>query len=75
MDSPPQCLTIFNANVRSFNCNGDLLVSMFCSLTKTPDVIIITESWLTDDNSSMAVIDGYVGYHTVRQTRGGGVSI
>ena len=44
-------------------------------LIRLPDVIILTETWITGEN--FAEIDGYTGFHCNRQLerRGGGVSI
>ena len=38
-----------------------------------PDVLILTETWY--DGFSPNIIPGYVGYHSVRTGRSGGVSI
>ena len=39
-------LTIINANVRSFHANGEKLVAVLSSLDTSPDVLILTETWL-----------------------------
>lgn len=68
--------TVFNYNIRSFNANGDAFLSLFGSLATPPDCIVLTETWLTDDNKNICNIDGYISYHTVRQKgRSGGVSV
>ena len=65
-----------NLNIRSFNANGELFESVLSSLTVSPKVIILTETWLTELTLENCKIDGYTGYHTIRQgRRSGGVSI
>ena len=65
-------LCIFNYNVRSFNRNFDAFNAMLSTLSITPDIIILTETWLADDVN----VENYSAYHTFRETRrSGGVSI
>ena len=42
-----------------------------------PDVVVITESWLRDDEKSVYNINGYASFFDCRQssTRGGGVAV
>ena len=68
--------TIFNYNIRSFNCNGDSFVSLLESFTKLPDVVVLTETWLCDNNKDICNMEGYSSYHTIRLgRRSGGVSV
>ena len=69
------CLSVLNCNVRSFNANGEILISVVSSMITQPQVLVLTETWLTDENRALANIVGYKGFHTIRGTRGGGVSI
>ena len=69
-------LTIVNANVRSFNANGEAMATVLKSLTSVPDVIILTETWLSELSKPYAELEGYNSYHQVREERrSGGVSI
>jgi len=66
--------SIFHLNIRSFNRNSDNLFLFLSKLPHLPAVIVLTETWFTDDNVSE--IDGYSGFHVYRgHKRGGGVSI
>ena len=73
--SPNSCLSILNHNIRSLNCNGDSFIGFINTIQHQPDVIVLTETWLSDDNKSIYNIEGFTAYHTIRNTRGGGVSI
>ena len=72
---PNLSLSIINHNIRSLNCNGDNFIGLLNTILHKPDVIVLTETWLSDDNKSLYNIDRYTSYHTTRNTRGGGVSI
>ena len=59
-------------NIRSFNKNFDSFEAMLSSLSSCPDVICLSETWLSEEIS----LDGYYDFHTFRTNgRGGGVSI
>ena len=68
-------LFVMNFNIRSFNSNiGDF--SFFLDeLVRKPDVIILTETWNSEDKS--AEIEGYRSFHCNRSIDriGGGVGI
>lgn len=67
-------LLIVNQNIRSFNKNSDDFLLFMSRLTRKPDVIILTETWFTEQN--VDTINGFCCYHTCRAERvGGGVSI
>ena len=68
-------LFILNFNIQSFNAKVDEFLYFLDELIRSPDVIILTETWATDD--SLAEIEGYAGFHCNRKIdrRGGGVSI
>ena len=70
-------LFILSLNIRSFNANIESFYAVLQSLNKTPDIIILTETWINDDNIERSEIEGYHSFHTLRQGggRGGGVSI
>lgn len=68
-------LMMFHLNVRSIRNKLDELLVFLESLTVKFHVIVLTESWLTDDDTWL-VVPGYTGYHSVRNNRkGGGVSV
>ena len=68
-------LSILSMNIRSFNANIEAFVSLLHSLQRQPDIIILTETWITKDNEGSCNIEGYHSYHTTRKGgRGGGVS-
>ena len=65
-----------NVNIRSFNKNIDNLLNDLNALSRCPDAIILTETWLNDDNKELANIPGYIVFHTIRLNRcSGGVSV
>ena len=64
---------VFHLNICSFHAHFDELSVLLDSLIFRPSVIVLTETWFSEGN--IHDIDGYVGYHTYRQTRGGGVSV
>ena len=63
-------LLIFHHNIRSFSSNYDYLSILLEEINFTVDVIILSETWFSDDYVSE--IDGYCGYHICRPSRGGG---
>ena len=65
-------LFIINFNIRSFNSNIENFAFLVDELVRRPDVIILTETWNSDDKS--AEIDGYRSFHCNRSIdkRGGG---
>lgn len=75
-DSLHNYLTILNFNIRSFGANGDSFLGLLHSLNNLPQIIILTETWLDDENKKYCNIDGYSCFHSVRnRSRGGGVSV
>ena len=68
-------ISIICYNVRSLNANKDSFFAMLNSLESYPEILILTETWYTND--SIIEINGFVGFHTLRgnQRRSGGVSI
>ena len=54
------------------NCNLDKLPCIFDE-NNMPDAFILTETWY--DGSSPIIIPGYIGYHSIRIGRSGGVSV
>ena len=68
-------LFIINFNIRSFNSNFDQFAVFLDELERAPDLIILTETWNSDDKN--AKINGFKSFHCNRSfdMRGGGVSI
>ena len=59
-------VTILNYNVRSFNANSSAFLSFLKTLYKLPDIIVISETWITKELLEFSNIDGYVAFHTIR---------
>ena len=69
-------VSIFHANVRSFNANIDHVELLLESLCKFPHILVLSETWLSPENSDLSGLSGFKSFHTVRETtRGGGISI
>jgi exonuclease III len=70
------CFTVMSFNIRSFSANSDQFILMLKSLRSQPDVIILSETWLSESAAAYCSMEGYDSYHTVRDGgRGGGVSV
>ena len=59
-------LKIINYNIRSFFRNIDCFLSFLATLEYSPDLIVLTETWLSEDNKEFAKIEGYDAIHTIR---------
>ena len=67
---------IVNYNIRSFFKHIDDFICIMNSCNYDPDIIVLTETWLTDKNVDHANIEGYRVTHCIRQNaNSGGVSI
>ena len=67
-------LFIINFNIQSYYSHIDEFTAFIDELYRFPDVIILTETWKSDDRT--AEIGGYKSFHCNRSTRrGGGVSV
>ena len=67
---------VLNFNVRSLSKNFNKLQLFLDSLKCDFNVLVLTETWLTDDNKNLFSFPGYEGYYFIRHgKRGGGVSI
>ena len=76
LNASPVSVSVLCLNIRSFNTNAGELISMMDSFSKCPDVLVLTETWLTKDVVNMCNLEGYNAYHTVREgRRSGGVSV
>ena len=67
--------SVITYNIRSFSANQETLFTLLGSLVSYPNIIVLTETWFTDNFKFE--IDGYNGYHVVREEnrRSGGVSV
>ena len=69
-------MKIINYNIRSFFKHIDDFICILNSCNYIPDVIVLTETWLTNDNKNAAIVEGYCAVHTIRENaNSGGVSI
>ena len=69
-------INIVAFNVRSWNRNDENCASMLKSLNNLPQIIVLTETWLTSAEQDLYLLEGYNEYHTVRHWgRSGGVSV
>ena len=67
-------LFIINLNIQSYYAHIDEFTAFIDELYRFPDVIILTETWKSNDRT--AEIEGYKSFHCNRSTRrGGGVSV
>lgn len=67
---------IMHINSRSLTKNFDNMQLLLRSLHIQPDILAVTESWLTGNNKHLHQLTGYHSYHLTRNTRKqGGVSI
>ena len=69
-------LSIMHFNIRSCKKNFDTLRIILESLSHKPDVICLSETWLTDINMHCFFLEGFIAYHIIRPDRKarGGVS-
>ena len=74
---PTDYINVLHVNSRSLNKNYDLVISLIKSLPKQPDVLWVSETWLSSTNVHLHEIDGYNSYHihTPNGSVGGGVAI
>ena len=69
-------LSVITFNVRSFHKHCDEFIGFLNCINLKFDVIILTETWLSDLNKDIANIDGYNVVHSIRtKKQGGGVSL
>ena len=52
------CISCCNSNIRSFNANFEMFDNCFSGLCKYPDILVFTETSLTNDNMERTNIDG-----------------
>lgn len=65
-------IVFLNLNIRSFVKNFDTFSAVLSAMDASPDVIVLTETWLNEPVD----IDGYKSFHSFRcGRRSGGVSV
>ena len=69
-------LNVLHVNARSVPKNFDNITAFLNSLFTFPDILSVTETWLTDTNKDLFQLPGYYSYHLTRTVRPhGGVSV
>ena len=66
-------LIIFHINIQSLLTNMDSMTALFHSLKHPPDIIAVSEHWLTEINKDSLNFPGYKAFHVIRSwgLRGG----
>ena len=76
---PENIFSIFHVNIRSVNKNFEKLKNLLQKINYSFKVIVLSESWLKDENAhqnSLYQIPNYIPIHQIRKgSKGGGVSI
>ena len=77
MEPKLKSICVLNVNVRSLKLHLEKLEALVLSLESSPDVLCLTETWLTDnDDPKLFLVNGYTQYIAKnRATLGGGVMI
>ena len=69
----PPSLDVVMHNIRSYNKNNDAFAALLSSMCKIPEIIVLTETWLSPIDNDRRLLDGYTEFNTVRSVgRGGG---
>lgn len=69
-------IQIVNKNIRSLRSNFDSLAAELSSFAKFPEIIIVTEIWISEDESSLYNLsDHELFLNTNKKQRFGGVAI
>ena len=69
-------LNVMHINIRSFYKHIDELEAFLSLLIETPHIIVISETWLKNNNCHTATITGYTPVHCNRESQNsGGISI
>ena len=76
VETGSNALSIIHFNIRSLPTNLHHLEVLLVSFTQLPDIIVLTETWLTKDKKDTINLNGYYSFNLVRdQKLHGGVSI
>lgn len=68
-------LSIIHFNARSLQHNSQQIEQYLLILNNPFDIVAISETWQTDNNTVDTFLPNFVSFHTNRTSRGGGVSI
>ena len=72
----PELLSVMHFNIRCALANKTQLEAVLSTLSTQPDVIALSETWLTEHDKDLFFLDGYQAFHVVRQhSIHGGVSV
>lgn len=73
----PKGLTILHVNCRSMNANFDSLLNLLHNFDVLPEIIAVSETWLSTETDSLYNIEGYDFVSRPRNSKslGGGVGI
>lgn len=75
-ESNSYSIEIICQNIRSLRSNFDLLVAGLSSFTKSPEIIIVTEIWIDEEESNLYKLSDYELFLNTNKTqRPGGVGI
>ena len=68
---------LINLNIRSFHNKSDSFTVFLSNFSKSPNAIVLTETWNTKNNLKFCTLEGFSSFHTFRDSTypGGGVSI
>ena len=73
---PNKKFNVLHINSRSLPKNIDHIIAFLNTLVTPPDILAVTETWLSNINKDFFQLSGYHSYHLVRNTRAqGGVSV
>ena len=76
LSAAPNHLNILHINTRSLQNKLEQISALLCSLTRAPDIICVSETWLQESSFEFCNINGYHSYHVFRRNRcHGGVSV
>ena len=69
-------LSVFHINLQSMRANVDRMTALFHSIKHPPDILAISEHWLTESNKDSFNLNGYRSFHVIRSWGiHGGVSL
>ena len=69
-------LKIIGYNIRSFHRHIDEFISLLQNANYLSDIIILSETWLTNENKEYAIINRYQSKHIIREIGcSGGISV
>ena len=70
-----KCFGVFHLNIRSINSNFNLLIAYLNSLNFKFPIIVLTETWLCDNDIGSYNLDNYSSFNIKANGRSGGVCV